>query len=571
MTTNYKKSIAIFLMTLSAFSLQNCSKEDSDDEKKNDTSLQLDNYIRNMEEPLQDNPTDEPEQIGDVLTEIDKENQTYCECTKYKATEGYNELMLLDPTTNTIYPGSILDGNSVLDGSYRQIVLDRAPMDISTNLQFFEGSPKRTVENPTLSNVRTQIKEMIYDANITGSTAAKITYEIQEIYSADQLNLAIGAGVNAKKVDISSKFNFDSKTTRSRFLLKFIQVYYTIDVDAPSSPSKFFADNVTATDLNKALNGNNTVPVYVSSVQYGRLAYYAIESSERADSVKANLEAEIEAGVADVSTSTNICTSSYTKNLTISGTIIGGSGEDAVQSVTGKDGLIKYITEGGDFSKDSPGAPIAYTLTKLSDNRIFNVVNASEYVAKKCKSVSGSVIPVSIYGVTGDDNDLYGKISATLGYDNGEEGEPIYFFNKLRKDSVSVDAGKTRALSSDDESEFNIDYQNFDNAYIIIKAELKDNDMNQDCSCSSIIRDANNDESYDVYEKKFYLKKIKDGDYPEIDEKNGQMSFTVEYEDEVRKRHESCGFGGYDTCHEHQSSKQQSKVRITIKFNNIFL
>ena len=45
----------------------------------------------------------------------------------------------MDPTSDVIYPGSILDGNSVAEGSYRQIVLERGPLTISTDFPNIVG------------------------------------------------------------------------------------------------------------------------------------------------------------------------------------------------------------------------------------------------------------------------------------------------------------------------------------------------------------------------------------------------------------------------------------------------
>ena len=67
------------------------------------------------------------------LQKLMKNTKAYCECIKYKASEAFSEVLLMDPTSDVIYPGSILDGNSVAEGSYRQIVLERGPLTISTD------------------------------------------------------------------------------------------------------------------------------------------------------------------------------------------------------------------------------------------------------------------------------------------------------------------------------------------------------------------------------------------------------------------------------------------------------
>lgn len=129
--------LALLFVMLSLFA---CKKDETISSTEN---VEMDNFILSLGNPLQGTPGQE--QIGDVLKEIDSSTQLYCECRKYKANEEFNELRLLDPTSSVIYPGSILDAKSVTDGSYRQIVLDRAPMRLSTNLPFFDNDNAVTI------------------------------------------------------------------------------------------------------------------------------------------------------------------------------------------------------------------------------------------------------------------------------------------------------------------------------------------------------------------------------------------------------------------------------------------
>lgn len=548
------KKFSVLLLSLLVAGTS-CTRES--EEKEGSSPQSLSEFIADLEDPVQKKATGH-EQIGDVLTEIDEETNTVCECTKYKASENFSEIMLLDPTSSVVYPGSIIEGNSVLTGSYRQIVLPRKPLNLSTNLQNFNGSCTTTVEEPTLSNVRSAIKEMIYDTEQTGSTSAKMTFEIEEVHSAEQLNLAIGASVDAGKIDLTSKFDFNSRTTKSRFLVKFIQVYYTIDVDAPSSPTDFFADNVTASDLSNAIGGN-TVPVYVSSVQYGRIAYYCMESSERGDSVKANLEIAIKMGVEAKST-TNLTNNSYLKNMKVSGTIIGGSGEDAVQSVTGMDGLIKYITSGGNYTKESPGAPIAFTLTRLSNNEVFNVVNSSEYVARICKSTEGAILPVYIRGLKGN-NDLFGSITAQIYYDETESGSPIHLFYRNENNYLTADESMKVDLDQPNNATLYIDYEKFSTAQIGIKAELYEYDKS--CGCEG----RTNNDKYNIVNQKFLLNDIINKSENISFDGEGNVLITITCSTEHEENHQSCGFLGLDTKHEPSNTTTNNQVVFAFKVN----
>ena len=70
-------------------------------------------------------------------------------------------------------------------------------------------------------------------------------------------------------------------------------------------------------------------------------------------------------------------------NSKISALVLGGSGAAAAKAVFGVEGLGEYITSGGNYSADSPGAPIAYRLAYL-DNTPTRFAFTSEYSEKVC-------------------------------------------------------------------------------------------------------------------------------------------------------------------------------------------
>ena len=127
----------MFAIPILSVCVMSCKDDDVEQDSTEPTET-LDNYIFGLGDPVQPIAGGN-EQIGDVLTEIDENTKTYCECTKYKASESFSEVLLMDPTSDVIYPGSILEGNSVAEGSYRQIVLERGPLAISTDFHNIVG------------------------------------------------------------------------------------------------------------------------------------------------------------------------------------------------------------------------------------------------------------------------------------------------------------------------------------------------------------------------------------------------------------------------------------------------
>ena len=79
----------------------------------------------------------------------------------------------------------------------------------------------------------------------------------------------------------------------------------------------------------------------------------------------------------------------YSKKPVLKSLIRGGSGSSAAQAVGGlKDNpsqIYDFIAEGGNYTKESPGAPIAYKLSYVKQGfPAAKVVLATEYQARSC-------------------------------------------------------------------------------------------------------------------------------------------------------------------------------------------
>ena len=491
----------LWLSVCLGLGLASC-KDDKDNKKDegeavNQTEL-LNSYLKSLADPLQEAVPEDgnegsasnPQAIGDMFTEMDEKENLYCECQKYSAGAKFDENMILDPTVGVIYPGSIIDGNSVVDGSYREIVVDRAPITISTDFMNKTGDCQMQVENPKVSNVRSAIKQMLYDNEITGSTAAYVTCDVKRVSSREALNLAVGTTISGGKISLEDKFSWGNNKVKQRFLMNVIQRYYTIDVD-PQKPSDFFAPTVTAEELQDAI-GSHATPVYVSSVSYGRVAYVAIECEEENDSLFNDLKATASLFSTKETAKTTVGRGKEYKNFSFSATIIGGDGSDAANAISaGKSmddlvaGLNTYINNGGRFGPESPGSMISYKLTKLSDHKVFSVNKATEYVTRKCRSLmGGGVFPKHFLAEQLDGtNDIFGTIKAHIEYADGSISEGYLFLeseDQSRKDFETnvekhIEVGKKYNIDPP-ASPLRLDNTKLEGAYLVVDLDVWDRD-----------------------------------------------------------------------------------------------
>jgi len=417
----------MFVIVLSIFLflfVAGCSSDgggDDDAVGTNAVGNDIDNKISSMAQLENDPVVDPAEYVSTEEEEYDEEiegKEYKCTIKKYKIAPEYNEMIVMDPTTNIFYPGSLINGESIADGTYTPIITDRKPIIISVSLENIEGSVSATIDDPTLSSVRQGLHDILAQ-NLTGTQPAYVSFEIEEVYSIEQLQIALGAhfGFNSglSKASLDTAFSNNSTEETSQFLVKFIQKFYTVDLDLPSRPSDFFDGPIP----DNALDAIS--PMYISTVVYGRIALFSAVSNYSSQDVKAALDAAFDSGVYEGEINVDVDKMDILNQATIKGSIIGGSGSGASGVITGIDGLIQYITSGGDYSKDNPGAPIAYVLRYLANNNVTKIVMGTEYNVRDCelvpvgesKKVKIELIKIEVVGSddsSANESDPYGWV-----------------------------------------------------------------------------------------------------------------------------------------------------------------
>lgn len=340
-----------------------------------DDGQEIDENVRALDKLKQDSshketPTDDPPSISAVTID----GQPFVVTSrKYEMAAEFNEQLALDPTSDVIWVGALIDAETIPTGQYTPITAKRAPITISISLEHIDGNKSKKVVDPKLSTIREAIGEMLAQET-TGATPAKITFMVEDVHSEEQLKIAVGSSYSDGFGSVKGQFDFSDEEIQTRLLVKFMQVYYTVDVDIPEKPSDFFDSSVKWDDLQSQISTNSS-PMYISTITYGRMALFSFESSEESRDVAAAVSAAFGGYKGSMSTE-------YTeilKSSKIQATIFGGSGSSAVGAINGFEGIKGYILEGGNFDKDTAAAPLSYKMRYLKDNSIGGIILSSEY------------------------------------------------------------------------------------------------------------------------------------------------------------------------------------------------
>lgn len=359
-----------------------------------------------------------------------------CTTQNYRETRQHDKIVAFAANSESLWPGAIVGAKSVHSGLFTQLVFDRSPLNYSVSLVNLQGSKTATMETPELSEFRDSLGEVL-EVEARGATPANIYSEIEEIHSQRQFELAVGVSASQYGSSLSASYNFSDTNIRSRYLVKYVQAYYTVDVDQPRYPSDLLGRNVTLDQVQEKITPGNP-PVYVSSITYGRQVMFTFESKYSAQEVGAALEFAYR-GTVNVSGDVSLTYEEILSNSKITAYIIGGSGAEAAQAIDDYEALVDFIHSGGDYSNESPGAPIAYKLAYLRDNEPARFSFTDDYEVQECERVSQRIlatlrnIRVIVADDAGDDLEVFGSIVA------GSTGQPnTIMFNRGDSQYVTI-------------------------------------------------------------------------------------------------------------------------------------
>jgi thiol-activated cytolysin len=216
--------------------------------------------------------------------------------------------------------------------------------------------------------------------------------------------MGVGYNTGLVETNVSNGFNFEKGNKKNKYMIKFMQTFYTVDVD--QGKDTFLYDKFDISDF------KGYRPVYVSSIAYGRLAYLTIESEETWDKIKNDLSVAvaIKTGTdikGDISTAVNNVKKAGKMNITIIG---------STNVVTNLEGFLDELAKGG-FSKSNPGQIVAYKLRFVDDNSIANTIYNDEYTVTKTVEQMGKGIDTTftLYRIRTNANDGAGKAMELFG------------------------------------------------------------------------------------------------------------------------------------------------------------
>ncbi len=324
-------------------------------------------------------PSQDIELVSSEEEELPDGSITLCTVEHHSIIDAPNDYMTFDPNAEVVFPGNLLQGQSLGQATPDPIVVDRAPGTITINLINGSQSVSADVDEVRYSTVIQAMNDIIAENN--GTLPAAFTYRSSEVQSREQMALNMGVNVETMTTDVRSSLSINTDIAYSSFLVELNQRYYTMSYDMPASREAIFASTVEPADLARFIAPANPA-TYISSVTYGRRFYLLVESTESAADMRASIQASYDAALAGGSGHLNGRDVSSLSNVNVKVFALGGDASLALAAFNGNvDAVAEFLTDGGNIDT---GVPLSYTVRNVKDNTLVNVKVATDFDVKNC-------------------------------------------------------------------------------------------------------------------------------------------------------------------------------------------
>ncbi|MCX2495869.1 thiol-activated cytolysin family protein, partial [Pedobacter sp. PF22-3] len=220
------------------------------------------------------------------------------------------------------------------------------------------------INKPSLSSTRSFL-ESVYSDSFSGKEITSFSFDMNQFTYYDEFKLAFGANIKVGNIfNASASLNKTKIEKKTGLIAKFVQRNFTLDMDLPED------GNLLDSSVDPSQLGPYS-PVYVSSITYGRMGMIKVESDYNYSSLTRAFKAAFNAGIVSGGASIADSLKTIIDNSSIEIYDVGGEGESVAQSINGYDAFRQYIISGGNYTPQTPGVPLYYTLSYLSDNSIF--------------------------------------------------------------------------------------------------------------------------------------------------------------------------------------------------------
>lgn len=283
---------------------------------------------------------------------------------------------------NVLFPGSILKGSSFMNGIYEPLFLSNnlKPITFYLDLKGTEEVKKENVipDKSGISDAFTYLKIANENVLPTDYVPTNYTFESVEVNNVDSFK-QMGLHVKTSYQDLTSAYfdYYNTSSSNKYVMVKLKHSIFSAHID-PGYQSNWIDGSINASEC------GTHEPVYISNVDYGRVAYILIETNEDTEEVRKMVKAVVDLKVGNMGGAINENYNNKMLSLFAANKVkiyVSGGPTDIVNSY---DRFINHVKLPNNSSLVfMTSVPISYTVRRIKDNTQVEFVNYYKDVRKE--------------------------------------------------------------------------------------------------------------------------------------------------------------------------------------------
>ncbi|MFC6081921.1 thiol-activated cytolysin family protein [Sphaerisporangium aureirubrum] len=291
---------------------------------------------------------------------------------------------LQDLAAMGVWPGQVIQGRALLAGDVAQIgPLSRVPGTVTVVTDLIAdvagAGQSREVASPSVSTVNEARRSVITQVNPTDSPGI-VKFGVEKASTLREVGVKLGLTVKGTSFGVDANASLTQTYKQSVAVAVIRQIFYSVTF-TPSGPQAagFWDESVKFQDIAPYVGPDNP-PLFIDSVQYGRLICLTAQGSYSSADLTAALRANVQ-NATSVTGSADVRTQQIMENSEVKAYTIGVPGRQTFQTLADPiDDLRQVFKNGLMFNSQNLGAPISFTARHVADGTLARVALAAEYV-----------------------------------------------------------------------------------------------------------------------------------------------------------------------------------------------
>ena len=205
------------------------------------------------------------------------------------------------------------------------------------------------------------------------------SFKTIEVKSIEQLKFELGANLKIGRwAEISGSINNDEINESSYFVVEMIQEHASVNISLPPSPQDLYSEFPPSDQLGE------WSPLILSSIKYGRAAYFIMKSSYSKSEIKKAIEGSFKFWKVDIDYEISQEYKNIFNSMEINAVIYGGEQEPALATIDGVDAIKNYL-KSGFINNNAFGVPLGYKFKYIADFSDAKIVSNLEYTYRDCE------------------------------------------------------------------------------------------------------------------------------------------------------------------------------------------